>query len=540
MIRPRLIENRGRTAIATPAAERPEETARDRWVTAAEWLIPSFAVVSIAIWIVLVRWYDLGEKYRIAYFAFEKLPGQFNSPILQKTLWLFIGASLLYIGGCLLLARARTITPTIKLGVVAFIAGPLIANIWLFPVGALDVFNYMVDLKLAFHFHDNPYVVTNPKWLLADPIVKSAFLLNVPLFYGPAWLLFSGIPAIFTGFDNVVHLLMGLKILNALLLGATAVLIGRMQRTARRRWLAPFIFLANPLVAFEGVGNAHNDVMMGFFLVVAVWAMRRERGGWLAGPALVLSGFVKLFTFALGPLFFVETIKRHWRPRTYLLALVVSLVVAVGVTAPFWDGGDLWTGVKEGTRLGQRMDHVSPLSLAQQRLKEELAHKTPALHYLEKYASADVVPQKQQDRLHREFAAIFAGLALLVLIARIANLLSFERAGALTMMLFALLMTNLYPWYLIPIIALLAIELDGAGLAYIFAGSLLGLAYYPAYVWAHFNTDKTLFEVHLFLALFLTAPMIAYLIIETVRMIANAGRRLSKPLDLSPEPEPTG
>jgi hypothetical protein len=94
------------------------------------------------------------------------------------------------------------------------------------------------------------------------------------------------------------------------------------------------------------------------------------------------------------------------------------------------------------------------------------------------------------------------------------------------MMLFALLMTNLYPWYLIPIVALLALELEPLGVAYAFAGALLGLAYYPAYVWAHFNTDKSLYQVHIFLAIFLTAPMVAFLLLETVRLVYGTNRKL--------------
>ena len=54
-----------------------------------------------------------------------------------------------------------------------------------------------------------------------------------------------------------------------------------------------------------------------------------------------------------------------------------------------------------------------------------------------------------------------------------------ERGAVVTLMLFALLLTNLYPWYLIPIFAILALRPDRLGLTYLFAASALGLAYYP-------------------------------------------------------------
>jgi hypothetical protein len=83
-----------------------------------------------------------------------------------------------------------------------------------------------------------------------------------------------------------------------------------------------------------------------------------------------------------------------------------------------------------------------------------------------------------------------------------------------TLMLFSLLVTNLYPWYLIPIVASLALWQSRRGLSYVFVGTALGLAYYPAYVYARFGSGWEELHLHLFLALFLTVPMLIYLIAE--------------------------
>jgi hypothetical protein len=521
LIKPRVFEPAERLPI-TERAEARAAAGRDAATLLAEAALPISAAGSVLIWLILLRWYDLAEKYEIPFFAFEKVEGQFDSATLHRTLWLFIGGSLLYIFGSLLLAGTRRVTTLIKAGALLFMLGPALVNVFMYPAGALDVFNYMVDLKLAYHYGDNPYVVTNPPFIMEDPIIRSAFLLHLPLFYGPAWLLLSGIPAAVVGFDDAVRLLMALKVFNLLLLAGTAYLIARSQRTQRRRWLAAFLFMANPLVIFEGIGNAHNDVMMGLFLVAAVYAMRQERGRWLAAPALALSILVKLFTAAVGPLFLVESLKRRWWVREFAIGLAVTVVVGVGVVAPWWSGGDLWTGMRDGTELSQRMDHVSPLSLAFQREKERIANSSARNDFLRQYASADVVPEAKQDEIRRQFTIAFGILALLVVAARLFNLISFERATALTLILFALLMTNLYPWYLIPIVALLALELEPLGIAYVFAGTLLGLCYYPLYVWGHFNSGWEKYEVHLFLAAFLTAPMLAFLAAELVRVMAGA------------------
>jgi hypothetical protein len=81
-----------------------------------------------------------------------------------------------------------------------------------------------------------------------------------------------------------------------------------------------------------------------------------------------------------------------------------------------------------------------------------------------------------------------------------------------TLLLLLLLTTNLYAWYLIPVIALFAMRRDRLNTAYIVVATILGLAYYPMYVYAHYNTDWHRFDVHLFLAIFLTVPIVLYLL----------------------------
>jgi hypothetical protein len=270
------------------------------------------------------------------------------------------------------------------------------------------------------------------------------------------------------------------------------------------------------------VGNAHNDVMMTCFMVAAIYALGAKRGKWSGGPLLALSALAKLFSGVLAPLFLVETIMRRWSKRALAIAAASTIAVVIVTAAPFWDGGDLWGGFREGTRLSQRMDHVSLLSLAQQHLKQERVESSIAGWRFVPYASADVVPQDQQDRLHQQFTVAFVVLALCVVAARLRRIISLERAAALTMVLFTLLMTNFYPWYLIPIFALLALDLDALGLSYMLAATALGLAYYPAYVWAHFNTEMPLYNVHLYLAIFLTAPMLAFLALDMWRIVRIA------------------
>jgi len=73
-------------------------------------------------------------------------------------------------------------------------------------------------------------------------------------------------------------------------------------------------------------------------------------------------------------------------------------------------------------------------------------------------------------------------------------------------------------------------RLDRLGLAYVGVATLLGLAYYPMYVYAHFNTEWTRYQVHLFLALFLSMPVIVYLVARVgYGLRAGAGQDTIRP-----------
>jgi hypothetical protein len=98
-----------------------------------------------------------------------------------------------------------------------------------------------------------------------------------------------------------------------------------------------------------------------------------------------------------------------------------------------------------------------------------------------------------------------------------------------------LLQTNLYPWYLIPIFAIVAIQLDRFGLIYLFFASALGLFYYPMYVYGHFNSGWERFDVHLFLSLFLTAPVLLFLAARPVAAAVKSISRRRQPPSPTPE-----
>jgi hypothetical protein len=491
------------------------------------WLL---VLVAAASWSLFARWYSLPANETNTHFAFEKIPGGFSSSILRGTLLLFLMMGAIYAGGYLLISRQERVSSGAKFAIVAMVCLPAIANLFVYPVGALDVFNYMIELKLAYGYGENPYLVTFAGFR-DDPFALPAFLVDVPLFYGPVWLIAYGLPVAVVGFHTIIGLLGALKLFNLGLLALTGLVIYRSQRDDRAGWLGVFLFLANPLVLFEGVGNAHNDVLMTLFLVAALVAFHRKSV--IAGPMFALSALVKLFTIVLAPLLLAVMLRGRWGWRRFALAGSLALLVVVISVMPFWADGAMVDGLREGTAKSQEMNHVSVLSLAQQAVSTSSVSSGLAPVFAIG-SSAPSSPQSDSSTLpawqtraggglptvavRRAFVtqvcvAVFVVLALVIAVA-VARGRVMEAGVVATLMLFSLLLTNLYPWYLIPIVACVALRQSRRGLGYVFVGTTLGLAYYPAYVYARFGSGWDELTIHLFLALFLTVPMLIYLIAE--------------------------
>src|SRR5919107_1272396 len=324
------------------------------------WLL---AIVAAAGWGLFAWWYSLPANETNTHFAFEKIPGGFASPTLRGTLFLFLMMGAIYAGGYFLISRQERVSSGARFAIVAMVCLPAIANLFVYPVGALDVFNYMIELKLAYGFGENPFLVTFAEYR-DDPFSLPAFLVDVPLFYGPVWLIAYGLPVALVGFQSIIGLLGALKLFNLGLLALTGLVIYRSHQDDRAGWLGVYLFLANPLVLFEGVGNAHNDVLMTLFLVAALVAFQRK--SIIAGPMFALSALVKLFTIVLAPLLLAFTLRDRWGWRRLALAGSLALLVVVVSVMPYWADGAMVDGLREGTAKSQEMNHVSLLSLAQQ------------------------------------------------------------------------------------------------------------------------------------------------------------------------------
>ena len=445
------------------------------------------SLLTIGCWFSLYRWYSLAEHFAARAFAFDRVPGHLNSTTLRYTVLLFATLTLVYVVNYWLISRTPSISSRIKLAAIVTIVGSGVVNILMFPVAAIDVFYYLSELKLTYFYHQNPYLVTFVPSFAADPFARFAWPLNVPLAYGPAWLLISRPVTTVVGFDDLYKLVLAYKAFSFLFLMLGGLIIFMYHDDEKRRWLGAFAFLANPFILFEAVTNAHNDIIMIAFLLAALLALKRDSS--LAGPFLTLACLVKVFAVVFIPLFAVAMVMRKWSAAKILLSALLATVAVLVVVQPFWAHGKMLGGMVRGMNFANSLNTASPLSFARVYLQQ---------HHASAHAFSIV-------RL------VFGALFVLSAPAITWKLGKFERAIAYVLLLLYVLVGSIQPWYWISVIGLLSLKLDWVGFSFLSFASGVGLLIYMLDIWARFHSGLS-FAHQLFLAtLVLNLPIIGFL-----------------------------
>jgi Glycosyltransferase family 87 len=165
---------------------------------------------------------------------------------------------------------------------VIVVAGPVLFS--------TDVFSYIAYARMGVVHGIDPYL-HGPLAIEGDPVFKyvGEDWLRVATAYGPLYTLIS-YPLAVLGLQGAVW---GAK---AQALAASAGTLALTWRCARARGYDPAVALvavgANPLYVWYGLGGAHNDLIMTFFMMAAVALVFAERDA-SAGAAVVAAALVK-------------------------------------------------------------------------------------------------------------------------------------------------------------------------------------------------------------------------------------------------------
>jgi len=224
--------------------------------------------------------------------------------------------------------------------------------VFLYPVTAMDIYNYAVQGHVVASYHLNP-LITAPASVQGDPFISYAGIwANSASPYGPFWIAITALDAAIVG-PNIIPAVLLLKMLSAVGVVATTALLktAAEERGSRRGAVAAALFGWNPLVLIELVGNGHNDAVMIALCLFSLVLLTRHQATFGA-PALAASVFVKYLTAVAVPYYFLSQIADGRRSvRTMLSAMggsVLSFVVITAVVyAPFWAGPATFERVRQ-------------------------------------------------------------------------------------------------------------------------------------------------------------------------------------------------
>ena len=213
--------------------------------------------------------------------------------------------------------------------------------LFIYPFDAADVFDYIMHGRIVSVYGGNPFRdIANQ--FPDDPFYAYAGWQWSPSFYGPAWEIIDATVTRLTGDGIIANVLVFKSVMGVFLAGSIGMVALILRRAAPQRALAGVVFLAwNPVVLYVTLGNGHNDIVMVFCILSAIWALLRDRYT-LAILALVLGTLFKFIPGLLIPAAGLIALRNlpGWRARLrFLILTTVTSLGLIGLAyAPFWYG----------------------------------------------------------------------------------------------------------------------------------------------------------------------------------------------------------
>ncbi len=427
-----------------------------------------------------------------------------NHELVPSLVWL--AALVLMIAGWLTAIRAaRGVAfrdawlPVVGISVLTLIAFALV-----YPATAIDVYIYAARSHLLTDYGLDPSTVTPDRLWDFDPYVSYASQewADDTSPYGPLW---NVIAAPATAFDGE-RIEIAVLIFKAIMVAGTAATAMLIHDIARRvqphlALSATLAWLWCPIVLWEGVANAHNDVLLILLVVAALWCWVSGHEGGVV-PLLGAAALLKVVAVMLIPAAIVAIIFRiGWNRR--LMAVVgqtaaMSLAILWVAFTPFFDIGGTIDAIQS-----QRGVWVTSPALLAATIKDELGYGFDFGPIYERFSTAVIV-------------VLTIGGALVAW--RRPEALA--RIGYEQLFWFLLLATsNLRPWYIIWLVALAAVLPLGMPMVRAGAWAIGALASYYYTSWIQNWTDPTWLERLSITVAIMLVPVLAVTIWDGLRAL---------------------
>lgn len=214
---------------------------------------------------------------------------------------------------------------------LALFAAPYALN---FATQSTDIYNYIAYAEIS--QDTSPYLQGPASLGLEHPIVHGIWekWRPFPSPYGPVWTLIGN--AVGTLHASLATQLLLYKLFGAIIFGA---IVGVLLRWSPKN--TGILVALNPIFIIEFVGDAHNDGLFTFAVLLAVVSYARPL---FAGASTGLSIVTKHLSLVLSPIF----LALYLRARAFRKAGIyaASIISVVGLAyASIWQGRDTFTGV---------------------------------------------------------------------------------------------------------------------------------------------------------------------------------------------------
>jgi len=224
------------------------------------------------------------------------------------------------------------------------------------PMGSADVYNYTYRARVQTVYDENPYIVATENYtddMFYNFSPKEWNYLTMQ--YGPFW------TSISIGFSNVAKdsffwNIFLYKLLAVLSFYGAAYFIWKiLKRTnPEKRVQGLFLFLWNPLILFEAINNAHNDMFMIFIVVAAIYLLLKKKY-FFSILVLLLSILLKYITLILVPIFLLYIFKNipQLKERVkFFLKTGISVAIITGLLyVPYWEGFEIFKGLFQQSQI---------------------------------------------------------------------------------------------------------------------------------------------------------------------------------------------
>ena len=444
--------------------------------------------------------------------------GQMSGYTVLTFVWYVVAVAALFVLYLLALRESRLLPARRALPPI-FGCGAALAGVmtWMYPVNAIDNFIYFVSARLLTVYGANPMSTYPQEFAEQDPLMWFAGSWQDDFSpYGPLWNLIA-VPISFLAGDRPGVAVFSFKLLSAVALLTGGWVITRALRVERPADAASgaLLYLWNPLVLWEGVGNGHNDTVLMLPVLLAFYAWVKRRDG-LVLPLLIVSGLIKFATLPLVPLAGIALWRRagDWQRRRDLI-LTSTILGGIAVLVGFFPFYDL-AAVRRILTIQNDMFLHSPAQFASNLLED-------------RYGFEEV--RRGSRRV---------GQLLLVVALAIQAILLWRRPGLMPRVAFdamcvvLIVATWVRPWYGIWAVALAALLPWGWPARRVIGWSMGGLALYALMIWIWHWWPTDIQTIHNIATFVMYSPFLLVILAEAVHLYRRG--YLPRPLWISRRP----